>query len=210
MLVSSCKWWPSPCYLNRKRFQRSRIPSVNFLKPLYAIHLARHYKFNPYIVITRNHPCFITGVQKLDWWCNRGDTNRVSFYYYMPPAPRKLSKRLTINMLVSRKRSTQLAKQASSLRSSLLLTLLMHLSYITWYQHISIFVSQPSYICVYYILPSIHRSRCAQFVERELWRFHLRETKWEKRGISPSRFKATAPRILLLNIPEPIHAGLVH
>lgn len=40
--------------------------------------------------------------------------------------------------------------------------------------------SQSSYICVYYILPSIHRSRCAQFVERELWRFHLRETKWKK------------------------------
>ena len=46
----------------------------------------------------------------------------------MPPEPLKLSRRLTMNTLVSRKRSTQLAKQASSPRSNLLLTLLIHLS----------------------------------------------------------------------------------
>lgn len=141
--MNSRKWWLSKILLSK--IKDPHLPT--FLKPLYTISLARHSRFNPYIVITRNHPRFITGVQKLDCWCNRDDTNRMSFYYYMPPAPRKLSKRLTINMLVSRKRSTQLAKQASSLRSSLLLTLLMHLSYITWQQHISIFIL-PSIVCM--------------------------------------------------------------
>lgn len=40
------------------------------------------------------------------------------------------SKRLTMNKLVSKNLSTQLARQASSERSNLLLTLEIHLSYI--------------------------------------------------------------------------------